>query len=266
MTGSRTHPFFVVGRPMVIAHRGGSALAPENTLAAFDRARDLGADAIELDVHRSRDGHLVVSHDPTVDRMTDGTGAIAELTLDALRALDAGFTFTSDGGEGFPFRGRGVGLPLLPEVLERYDTLRVSIELKVDDIETAEGLLRCVREADAEARVCVGSFEDAPIRWLRREAPGIATHATASEVRRYLTRRALGLGWTARTPASVFTVPETAGSRRVVSPRVVRALRRRGVDVHVWCVNEADTMRRLLSWGVRGIVTARPDVALDVIR
>ncbi|MDJ0975425.1 MAG: glycerophosphodiester phosphodiesterase [Planctomycetota bacterium] len=251
---------------MVIAHRGGSALAPENTFAAFDRAVELGADAVELDVHVSRDGHVVVSHDPTVDRTTDGTGAIADLELGALRALDAGHAFTPDDGGSFPFRGQGVRLPLLHEVLGRYDALRVSIEIKVDGLEATRAVLSCVRAAGAESRVCVGSFQDRPIRWLRAEAPGIATHATAAEVRRFLTWRALGLGWAAQTEASVFTVPERAGTRRVVSPRLVKALARRGVDVHVWCVNEADTMRRLLAWGVRGIVTARPDVALDVVR
>src|SRR4030095_2633215 len=119
------HPFFTSSGPDVFAHRGGAALAPENTLAAFERGLTLGADGIELDVHLSRDGAVVVHHDATVDRTTDGRGAVSGLTADELARLDAGYHFRGDSGDGHPFRGRGIGVPRLAEVLSRFRDARV---------------------------------------------------------------------------------------------------------------------------------------------
>ena len=113
----------------VIGHRGAAALAPENTIISFERAVADGADAIEFDVHVSADGHVVVIHDPTLDRTTDGTGAVAELTLERIRAADAGARFTRDGME-HPYRGRGVRVPTLTEVLDRFPALPMLIEIK----------------------------------------------------------------------------------------------------------------------------------------
>lgn len=251
---------------MVIAHRGGSGLAPENTLRAFERSIQLGVDAVELDVQVSRDGHLIVSHDPTVDRTTDGSGAIPDMLRADLRRLDAGHRFTSDEGRSYPFRGQGIQLPDLGEVLAAAPDLRLSIELKAEGVEPARTLLAAILEAGAQQRVCVGSFHDRPVRWLREACPGLATHATASEVRRLLAMRRVGLGWLAASAASVLTVPEVAGGRRIVTPRLVRFLTRRGIPVHVWCVNAAEDMHRLVSFGVSGIITSRPDRALETLR
>src|SRR5512138_1136096 len=113
------HPFFLSARPAVFAHRGGSALAPENTMAAFERGLALGADGIELDVHLSRDGVVVVHHDASVDRTTNCAGSVADLTADELARLDAGYRFQNVSGE-YPFRGRGVGVPRLSDVLSRF--------------------------------------------------------------------------------------------------------------------------------------------------
>lgn len=260
----RHHTFFDLDRPMVFAHRGGGALAPENTLAAFDQAVTLGVDGLELDVHQSKDGHLVVCHDPTVDRTTDGSGSIADLTLPQLRELDAGYAFTPDGGETFPFRGRDVRIPTLEQVLRRYEGVRLSVELKGDDVASARLALDASEDAGTLERMCLGSFGRLPVRWVRAQGASVATWATQSEVVRFLLLHSLHL----RQPgprAHAFAVPERAGRRTVVTPRLVQTLAKHGTPVHVWTVNEADDMRRLLDWGVRGLVTDRPDVALDVV-
>lgn len=258
------HPFFRADRPLVVAHRGGAALAPENTLAAFDPAVAMGVDGLELDLHRSRDGHLVVCHDPTVDRTTDGSGRISDLQLGALRELDAGHAYSPDGGRTFPFRGRGVRIPTFEEVLARYDGVRLAAELKSADVPSAREAAAAAASAGALDRLCLGAFAPRPVRWLRRARPELATYATKPEVARFLLRLRLGLGGLAAPRADAFCVPERAGRTVVVTPALVRALDRHGTPVHVWTVDVEEDMRRLLAWGVRGLVTDRPDLALAV--
>src|SRR5262245_27486900 len=149
------HPFFTSAGPAVFAHRGGAALAPENTLAAFDRGLTLGADGIELDVRLSRDGVVVVHHDATVDRTTDGRGALSALTADELARLDAGYRF-QEGASRHPFRGCGIGVPRLADVLSQFRGARVIIELKGSSQALALATVDVVRQADALDRVCIG--------------------------------------------------------------------------------------------------------------
>src|SRR5829696_2712479 len=116
--------------PVNLAHRGASSLAPENTIEAFRLALEAGAGGLELDVHMTSDGHIVVIHDATVDRTTNGTGAVSEMTLHELRRLDAGHNFSPDGGPTRPYRGRGVRVPTLGEVLREFPGVAVNIEIK----------------------------------------------------------------------------------------------------------------------------------------
>src|SRR5438093_5971118 len=139
------HPALESSRPLVFAHRGGSTLGPENTIPAFDRGLALGADGLELDVHLSRDGIVVVHHDPTLDRTTNLTGAIVERTADELARADAGCRFRR--GDAAPFAGQGVGVPTLADVLARYRDARVIIELKVNSVEVARAVVEVVRAA-----------------------------------------------------------------------------------------------------------------------
>jgi len=153
-------PYLAWRRPWLIAHRGGASLRPENTLAAFEQAARIGADAFELDVHLSCDGVVVVFHDDETSRLTGAPGTIEERTLAEVRSLDAGFGFTPDGGRSFPWRGRGLAPPTLGEVLAHFPAMRMNIEAKSSDPGLAEGLVRTVREADAVERVCLGSVHD----------------------------------------------------------------------------------------------------------
>ncbi len=257
------HAFVDVSRPLVFAHRGGSRLAPENTLAAFDNGLALGADGLELDVHLSRDGHAVVHHDDRLERTTDRRGPIAACSLADLAAVDAGYTFCRGGD--FPFRGRGFCVPALADVLRRYPRTRIIIEMKNGAEALARAVVDEVRRADAVECVCVAGEDVGGLRVVRALAPEIATSAARPEIREALVRSWLRLP-IHRRRVSAFQVPEVAGPFRVVTPRFVRAAHRAGTAVQVWTVDDADDMRRLLDWGVDAIITDRPDVAVGVVR
>jgi glycerophosphoryl diester phosphodiesterase len=245
-----------------IAHRGGSALRPENTLVAFDHAATLGVDAFECDVHLSRDDEVVVIHDFTVDRTTNGTGPVASQTARELAALDAGSRFGS--GLGFPFRDRGVSVPTLAQLLERHPDMPVIIEVKGEDPRTAQRALEVVDRMGARGRVVIGGFSRRVLDAVRRLAPDVPTGASGPEARSAVRRAFFGL--TPRTDSySAFHVPFVWHGRRRFGRRFVRAARRTGRPVQAWIVDDPDQMRLLLGWGVTGLISDRPDIATRVV-
>ncbi|HEX8731540.1 MAG TPA: glycerophosphodiester phosphodiesterase, partial [Ktedonobacterales bacterium] len=241
------HPYVTHERPLFFAHRGGSALAPENTLPAFENGMALGADALELDVHYTRDGEIVVFHDETLDRTTSGSGPLAALSLDELRRLDAGYHFTPDGGATFPWRGKGVTIPTLREVYERFPRTRINIEMKVNDAEGERRLARLLLDNGWEDWTMVGSFHTDALRRFRALGEGrLATSASAGEVRGYLLRVLVRQTRSLRPQYDALQVPEIYSGIRVVSPTSIRLAHELGLDVHVWTVDDRPTMERLL--------------------
>jgi len=259
----------------VFAHRGGAALRPENTLLAFDHGMSLGADGLEFDVHLSRDGTVVVHHDTTLERTTNGHGPIAALTADELARLDAGWHFgppspdehlpASAGQPALhPYRGLAGGVPALREVLGRYPAALFIIELKVNDPVLAHKTIDLVRAAGALDRVAVGSFSTRVLRAARAYEPRIVTGASREETRLALYRS--WIRWPVRHPPNdAFQVPEVSGATRVVTRRFVDYAHAAGVAVQVWTVNETADMARLLDWGVDGLISDRPDRAVEVV-
>ena len=231
-------------RPLVFAHRGGSKIAPENTIAAFDRGLAAGADGLELDVHLSCDGIVVVHHDRTLERTTRANGLLRDRTAAELETLD---------------------VPRFGDVLARYPETGIIVELKEPGPDLARAVVEEVRRAGATRRVCLGSFSLTALRAARAIAPEVATSGARFEVRMALYR-----SWVHLSPGRVayraFQVPETSGTTRVVSPRFVKLAHKAGIAVQVWTVDEPDDIRRLLDWGVDGIISDRPDVAADVVR
>lgn len=250
--------------PLIYAHRGGSALRPENTIAAFDHGLACGAEGLEFDVHLSRDGIVVIHHDDTLERTTNGRGPLAALTASELAALDAAYHFEDEDDTGFPFRGQGIGVPTLHEVLGRYPHARLIIEMKVGGEQLARRVVDEVRAAGAVDRVAIGSFYPEAIEAVRRYEPAIATGAAKEETRWALYRAWIGLGIGA-TPYREFQVPEWAGYTPIVTRRFVKAAHRAGIPVKVWTVNGAEDMRRLVAVGVDALITDRPDVARSVV-
>jgi glycerophosphoryl diester phosphodiesterase len=257
------HPFFASARPLVFAHRGGSGLAPENTMAAFDTALALGADGLELDVRLSKDGVVVVHHDASLDRTTDVRGDVSALTAAELSRVDAGYRFTRHGAH--PFRGQGIAVPALAHVLARYRDARIVVEFKLNVAELAAAVVEVVRRADAIDRVCVGSFDLLVLHAARTLEPALATSAARQEVRWALYRS--WCRWPLRRPVyEGFQVPEWSGATRVVSRRFVDAAHRAGLGVHVWTVDTEDRACRLLAYGVDGLITDRPDVIVPLVK
>ncbi len=252
------------GRPLVFAHRGGSRLAPENTMPAFDRAAAEGVDGLELDVRLSRDGEVVVCHDARLDRTCDREGAIADFTAADLAGVDAGYRFTAADGTA-TFRGRGIGIPTLREVLARHPALPTIVEMKDDSPAMAGATVAVVREAGALGRVCLGSFWSGVMREARRLAPQAASSGSRSEVLHAIFWARFGLLPPFRR-YQAFQVPEGRENLLVVSPRFVRAARRAGVPVQVWIVDGAGDIRRLLDMGVNAVITDRPDVAVRTVK
>jgi glycerophosphoryl diester phosphodiesterase len=244
--------------PRVFAHRGGSGLRPENTIPAFDHGLALGADGLELDVHLSRDGVVVVHHDELLDRTTSGRGPIAEATAAELASLDAAKLWPE-------LAGRGIGVPTLGEVLRRYPGIPLIVEMKLNSPELARRTIDEVRAASAVERVSLGSFGTRVLRAARTYEPMIATGASREETRLALYRS--WIRWPVHSPAyRAFQVPELSGTTRVVSPRFVRDAHAAGCVVQVWTVDDEADMHRLLSWGVDAIISDRPDVAVHVAR
>jgi glycerophosphoryl diester phosphodiesterase len=262
------HPFFDTRRPHVFAHRGGSALAPENTTAAFDHGVGLGADGLELDVRLSSDGVVMVHHDPTLERTTNLTGTVAARTAEELARADAGYSFqrAADRSAGaFPFRGRGIGIPTLAAVLGRYRGVPVVIEMKMNHRELAHAVVEVVRRCDAVDRVCLGSFGLHVLREARQLEPAVATSAAREEVRWALYRS--WCRWpVARPRYAGYQVPEWAGRTRVVSERFVVDAHRAGLGVQVWTVDGEADAGRLLDWKVDALITDRPDIMVPFAR
>jgi glycerophosphoryl diester phosphodiesterase len=250
--------FFRYSTPLVFAHRGGCALGPENTLAAFDLGMKAGADGLELDVHLSADGVPVVHHDRTLDRTTSGSGPIAAQTTENLRRVDAGCRFATGGA--FPFRNHGIGVPTLAEVLRRYPDAQLIVEMKVDSVAMGEAVAREVRLAGAAERVCAAGYGSRSAAAARAALPEMATSACHGEVRLAVYRT--WAGWPVRrAPYGGYQVPELNGVTRIVSRRFVRYAHDAGFKVQVWVVNDEPDMRRLLEWGVDGLISDRPDLA-----
>ena len=247
---------------LVFAHRGGAKLAPENTMAAFANGVVLGSDGLECDVHLSRDGVPVVIHDRTLDRTTNATGPVADRTAAELATVDAGYHFHNLAGQR-EFRGRGIGVPSLEELLRSFP-VRTIIEMKDGSSALACAVVNAIARTGAGDRVCVGSFHHRGLEALRRLDPRIATSASKPEVRWTLYRSWCRWPFHARRVYEAFQVPERAGRVRVISPAFVRQAHREHARVDAWVVDRAEDMERLFSWGVDGVITDRPDVAVQV--
>ncbi|MFF9407911.1 glycerophosphodiester phosphodiesterase [Streptomyces anandii] len=248
MTTHARHPYLDHPGPIAFAHRGGAADGVENTVAQFRRAVALGYRYIETDVHATADGRLVAFHDTTLDRVTDGSGRIADLPWEDVRHARVG--------------GREP-VPLFEELLETFPEVRWNIDVKAEP--ALLPLLELIERTGAWGRVCVGSFSEARVvRAQRLAGPRLATS--------YGTRGVLGLrlrSWgvpaALRRSAVAAQVPVSQSGVPVVDPLFLRAAHARGLHVHVWTVNEPKRMHRLLDLGVDGIMTDHIDTLREVM-
>ncbi|WTT77864.1 glycerophosphodiester phosphodiesterase [Streptomyces sp. NBC_00080] len=248
MTSLMTHPYLDHPGPIPFAHRGGAADGLENTTAQFRRAVEAGYRYIETDVHATRDGKLVAFHDATLDRMTDGAGRIADLLWSDVR------------------HARVAGkepVPLFEELLETFPEVRWNVDLKAEP--ALHPLLNLIARTGAWDRVCVGSFSEARVMRAQRLAgPRLATSYGTRGVLN-LRLRSWGVPAALRRSAVAAQVPESQSGIQVVDRRFVRAAHARGLQVHVWTINDPDRMHRLLDLGVDGIMTDHIDTLREVM-
>jgi glycerophosphoryl diester phosphodiesterase len=265
------HPFFSShprarqSLPQAIAHRGGWGLWPQHTIDGYRRAVDLGVDAIELDVRPSADGVLVVFHDRQVDHVTEAQGAVASLSLAQLQSLDAGYDWSADDGATHPFRGQGLRIPTLREVLSTFPDQYMTIELKTDDAASAEQLCGLLREFDHEERAIVAAFRTESLVAFRQACPKTATSASSSEGLVYWVLHLLRLDVLASPEFEALQIPPTLGPLTVVDHRFVQVTQGRGIPVQVWTIDEKEEMERLIELGVQGIITRRPDRLTELL-
>ena len=244
------------------AHRGGADGAPENTMAAFERAVALGYEWLETDVHVTRDGVVVAFHDDRLDRVTDRSGAIADLTYAQVCDADAGYWFTLDGGATYPLRTRGVRVPALRDILDRWPDVRVNIDAKAD--RTVAPLMQLLIHTNSLARVCLASFSDRRLRWMRRIAGGSVRTSTGrlSVTAAFLASR---LGRMPSLAATRLQVPTHAGRIRLLDERFVRAAHASGLAVDVWTVNSDREIRDAVNLGVDGIMSDKLELLKRVL-
>ena len=261
------HPYFtdfLPAGPHVHAHAGADHLWPGNTMLAFQGSYELGVDVLELDSQITSDGVIVVIHDDTVDRTTDGTGRVDSMTLEEIQALDPAYNWAGPAGDQ-PYRGEGLTVPTLQEVLEAFPDVGVNIDMKADDPRVPQATCDLIRRTGREQTVLVASFIQRNLHEFRRLCPEVATSAGPDEVRNFLILNLLGLGRATRPAADAFQVPVSQGSIPVVTRPFVRGLRERNVQLDVWTINDEAEMRRLFDLGVPGIITDRPDLALGIL-
>ncbi len=250
---------------LAFAHRGGAALWPENTLLAFREALALGCPYLETDLHATRDGVLVCHHDATVDRTTDGHGAIREMTFAELQRLDAGHRFTTD-GRTFPYRGAGLRVPALRDVVALSGTARLNVEVKQRAPDACEPFWRFIEGNGLADRFLVAASEHALVRRFRALSGGaVATSASRPEVIAFVA--AVNARVTRLLPVAydALQVPVRSGAVGIVTPRLLRAAHARGVQVHVWTIDDGAEMQHLLDLGVDGLMSDRPDVLMRAV-
>ena len=255
------HPFLRHEGVIAFAHRGGAGEAPENTIDAFARAAAMGYRYFETDAHVTRDGVVVAFHDPRLDRVTDRVGAIAELTAAEVEAADAGYRFSAD-GRTFPFRGRGVRVPRLQELLTNWPEARINIDPKSDAC--VKPLTTLLDRLAAWDRVCIGSFSDRRLRQVRALGRGRACTSMGPRAVA-IAGAAAAAGVVPRQGADCLQVPDRWHMVPVVTARLVSAAHRAGLPVHVWTINQERVIHHLLDLGVDGLMTDRLALLHDVL-
>lgn len=252
-------------RPRLFAHRGGARIAPENTIEAFAAGLAAGADRLEMDVHATRDGHVVVLHDPTIDRTTDGTGLVREMTLAELQRLDAGARFPGDGGD-FPFHGRGVVVPTLAAVLEAFPGVPLNIEIKQDEPQIEHAVLDVLDRFGARAQVLLAAEESTIMARIRAAAPDVLTSFSAADVLEFVTAWHGGTLDAYRPPGIALQIPPSFGEVQLVTAESVAIAHRMGLEMHVWTIDDPAEMAALLDLGVDAIMTDVPPLAARLLQ
>nr|WP_263323259.1 glycerophosphodiester phosphodiesterase [Neobacillus sp. Marseille-Q6967] len=262
--------FFQNHRPLVIAHQGGELLAPSNTMAAFTNAANMGVDVLETDIHITKDGHLVAIHDPTVDRTTNGTGAVADMTLEEIQKLDAGYHFKDLEGND-SYRSKGVYIPTVEEMFQTFGKMRIEIEIKDDNPperidEISSKLWRLIEKYKMEDKILIASFDQEMMNTFEKYAKGrVATTAGRSEVKNFVVAHKFFLRNIYVPKVDAFQIPTEDSDFDLTDQKLIDGAHRLGMQIHYWTIDDTETMEKLIDAGADGILTNRPDLLLELL-
>ena len=253
--------------PLVISHADdtGQGLWPGNTLTFLEGVAGLGVDALEMDAHMTADGHVVLMHDDTVDRTTNGSGLVSDMTLEEFQALEVGGNWSPDEGATTPYQGQGLHPPSVEEVFQRFPDYPMIIEIKQESPSMAVPFCELIRRYGMSEKVLVPSFSDQSISEFRAACPEVATAAGSDEVRNFVIASFIRATNILKPAYQAFQVPEASGGIPVVIPSFVGAAHDHNLQVHIWTINAEEDMHRFLDMGVDGIMTDRPDLLLDIL-
>jgi glycerophosphoryl diester phosphodiesterase len=258
-----------IHRPLVIAHQGGDGLWPGDTLYAYQRAVDLGADVLEMDAHITRDDQIVLMHDEKVDRTTNGIGLIENLTLDQLKQLDAAYQWSNDGGKTFPYRGQGIQVPTLRELFQQFPQMRYVIEIKLTQNPIDKPLCALIQKYNMQDKVVIASFHDEAMQNFRKTCPQVATSASRGEVTKFVLLGKVFLsGLVAPQYQSIQPPYDPAESLNIpiMTKRFIREAHAKNLAVEPWTIDDPALMKQYIDWGVDGIMTDRPDLMIQVLK
>lgn len=253
------------GSPLLMAHRGSSILAPENTFEAFNVGVDTKSDVLEIDIRISRDNEVIVIHDESVDRTTDGIGKVFDHKLTQLKKLNAAYRFEHH-ERSVTYGSKNIKLPTLLELYEAYPTIIVHIDVKDKQLNAARLLIDVIEKAGAEHRTVVGSFHGNILRYFRTIAPSIATSAIFAEVLSLYTRNKLPPSLKIEHRPVALQIPSHYAIFKLDTIAFINKIQAHGLLANYWTINNAEHMRTLLKNGANGIVTDRPDLALEVFQ
>jgi glycerophosphoryl diester phosphodiesterase len=255
-------------QPTVIAHQGGDGLWPGDTMYAFEHAVALGVDVLEMDAHLTKDGQIVLMHDERVDRTTDGSGLIEDMTLADLQKLDAAYGWSPDGGQTFPFRGQGIKVPTLGGLFKAFPDMRYVIEIKLTKTPIAQPFCDLIHQYDMQDKVIVASFHDDAMQMFRDACPDVATSASRGEVTKFVLLEKVFLSSLVSPKYESLQVPydpsESLGIN-ILTGRFIRDAHKKNLRVEPWTVNDQELMQKYIKMGVDGLMTDRPDLLLELL-
>ena len=264
-------PFFAgSGEALAIAHQGGERLYPSETMFAFDQAVAMGVDVLEMDVHSTADGVLVLMHDATVDRTTDGRGVIKEMSFAEMQQLDAGYYWTDDDGQTYPYRGQGITVPALEELFQTYPDMLMNIELKQQEPSIVRPFCDLVHEYEMQDKVLMATFHPDVMEEFRQTCPDVATSMVQKEIFPLWLLSKVGLEELYTPAGEAIQAPLTTtlpvlGEVDILTESFIEDAHRRNVQVHAWTIDDPVEMERLLEKEIDGIITDRPDLLLGVL-
>jgi glycerophosphoryl diester phosphodiesterase len=251
--------------PIVFAHAGGDELWPGDTLYAFEHAAGLGVDVLEMDAHITKDGVLVIIHDETVDRTTNGHGLVEDMTAEEIRQLDAGYWWTRDGGATYPYRGQGITIPTLEEIFQALPGYPVNIEIKKTEGSMAQPLCDLINRYGMQYKAMIASFHNDRMEEFRQVCPGVATSGDKAEVTEFVILNYAFLGSLYTPHEAAFQVPEKDSGILIVRPGFLRGAHGRNLHVDIWTPNTPEELHKYVDMGVDGIMTDRPDILMELL-